>query len=327
MLRSTLRARGDRLRLETRLFAEDGAEISTRKFDSTVNDSFDWQDEVGEAVASDCLAAILDAETRTLHKLDREELTAEKCLLAGIMAWRSFAPEAFVASLEFFEQAIKTNPDLREAYAEAIIVTIAGKTMGLHDLLARFDAQMPDWVARAEAFASESASVDLSLAIARYMTDRDAPAFTRRMTDLLRRAPFDMRVLSYAGWGFLWCGRTQDALDCHVKSLRAGKLSPFYVASLGGAATACAQLNRPEQALNYALQGMELSDTYRTLHGAAAAACAMLDRQEDAEAWMASCLALSPHETISSWKAYNDYGRTEEGERFFAALRKAGMPD
>ena len=149
-LRPTLRTRGDRLRLETRLFAPDGAEISTRKFDGTVQDSFDWQDEVAEAVASDCIATILDAETRALHKRDRTTLTAETCLMAGMMAWRSFAPDAFENALEFFEQAIETNPNLREAYAEAIIVTIAGKTMGLHDLLARFDAQMPDWVAKAE---------------------------------------------------------------------------------------------------------------------------------------------------------------------------------
>ena len=159
------------------------------------------------------------------------------------------------------------------------------------------------------------------------MIDRDAPKLTRNMTDLLRRAPFDMRVLSFAGWGFVWCGRTQDGLDCHAKSLRAGKFNPFYVAALGGAATACAQLGRPEEALIYVHQGLELSDTYRTLHSTAAAACAMLGRQEEAEAWMARCLELSPGESISSWKAYNNYGGSEEGERYFAALKKAGMPD
>jgi hypothetical protein len=34
-----------------------------------------------------------------------------------------------------------------------------------------------------------------------------------------------------------------------------------------------------------------------------------------------------PGRTIATWKAVNDYGGSEGGERYFEGLRRAGMPE
>ncbi|TNF58345.1 MAG: adenylate/guanylate cyclase domain-containing protein, partial [Rhodobacteraceae bacterium] len=111
-LQAVLRARGDRLRLEARLFSPDGSEAWTAKFDGDLSDAFDWQDKVGEDIASELIGITLDTETRRLSGLAPRDMTAEQAFLAGMMTWRSYAPEAFYNALVLHRRAIEANPDL-----------------------------------------------------------------------------------------------------------------------------------------------------------------------------------------------------------------------
>lgn len=327
LLRAVLRARGDRLRLETRLSAPDGQEIWTEKLDGMLANSFEWQDTIGETVVSNSVSAVLDAEVRKIETYDSSSLTAEQCLLMGMMTWRNFEPASFARAAAFQTRAIEDNPDMIPAYAEAIMITVAGKTVGYHESLAQYAARLPEWMAAARRFAGQSPILDLNVAIASYFDDKDAGAFSLKLADILRRAPFDARVLSFGGWGYIWSGRPDLAYDCFEKSLRFGRMNTFYIASLGGAATALLQLGRDEEALSYCKSGMAISTTYATLYSTAAAAYANLGRQKEAEHALARHLELAPDRTLTSWKSYNDYGGSEGGARYFAALKKAGMPE
>ena len=321
-----LRTRGDRLRLEARLFAPGGAEAWAAKFDGDVADAFDWQDKVGEDIASELIGITLDAETRRLAGLSPEDMTAEQAFLAGMMTWRSYAPEAFYNALKLHRRAIAANPDLAPAYAEAIIVMIAGRTLSLKDI-EDFAEDYRRWVAEARRFAGQSVLIDLSLALSDYMEGRDSATAVLRFTDCLRRAPFDARVLSFAGWAFIWAGKADRGLECHLRGIRIGRFSPFYIASLGGAATASVQLGRDAEALAFAERGIEDAPNYATFHSVKAAACAMLGRMDEARVAIRRHMDLAGRESISDWRRYNDYGGSEGGKRYFAALRKAGMPE
>lgn len=321
-----LRARGDRLRLEVRLHTPDQSISWSAKFDSTLDESFEWQDEVGEAVAASVITAVLDGETRRLASTPQADLSAEQCLLAGMMAWRSYSPESFVEALTYHKRAIDLDPDAMLAYGEAIMVTIAGKTVGYHDALAPFAECLPGWRSAAARFAGRNATIDCSLGLAQFMEDGDAETFAVEVSEILRRAPFDPRVLCFGGWSYVWAGKAEKAEDCFRAGLRFGRFGPYYVASLGGIATVCVQTGRPEEALTYCALGIERGPEYATLHTNQAAAFAMLDRMDEARAAMDKSLALAPR-TLSSWKAYNDYGGSEGGARYFAALKKAGMPE
>ena len=53
------------------------------KHDCDLADSFDWQDEVGEAVASEVLGVILQSEGAKLTNLADDDLSAEQSMLKG----------------------------------------------------------------------------------------------------------------------------------------------------------------------------------------------------------------------------------------------------
>lgn len=86
-------------------------------------------------------------------------------------------------------------------------------------------------------------------------------------------------------------------------------------------------LGRDRDAISYAEAGLRYSQDYPALHSARAAAHAMLGESEAASKALAQMQRLEPSDTISKWRSNVDYGGSEGGERYFNALRLAGMPD
>ncbi|MEL6450045.1 MAG: adenylate/guanylate cyclase domain-containing protein [Pseudomonadota bacterium] len=322
-----LRARGDRLRLESRLQNPDGAVIWTHKSNSTLDDAFDWQDAVVTQIADHSIGMILEAETSRIMAVPDDQLTAEQCMLMGIMAWRDFSLSSFVQSVAFHDRAITAKPDLADAYAEGLIVLMAARTMTSNRAILPYLAKVPAWVDAARPLATGHAMLTLAIAIATYVEDQRVIPVKDAVAQSLRLAPFDARVLSFCGWANLWCGQTQDAHDCFIKSLDFGRLGAFYVASIGGAASASLQLGHDEDALAHVEKGLKLSDTYPTFFGVKAAALANLGRLEEARAVLAQYRALEPDRTIKTWQATNNYANSDGGKRYFEGLRLAGLPE
>ncbi|WP_370400846.1 adenylate/guanylate cyclase domain-containing protein [Sulfitobacter sp. JB4-11] len=326
-LRPTLRARGDRLRLETRLHDPDGATIWTHKSDSTLDDAFDWQDAVVSAIADHCIGMILQAETTRIAAIPDDKLTAEQCMLMGIMTWRDFSLDSFVRSAAFHDRAIRAKPDMADAYAEGLMVLMAARTMTSNPNMAPYLAKMSAWVEAGRPIAAGNASLIVSIAIATYMQDLRAIPLKDAVAQALRMAPFDARILCHCGWANLWCGQTQDAFECFRKSMEFGRLGPFFIASVGGAASASHQLGRDKEALSYVEQGLALSDVFPTFFSVKASALAHLDRLEEAKTVLRHYRMLEPDRTIKLWKATNNYGGSEAGKRYFDGLRMAGLPE
>lgn len=326
-LTPALRARGDRLRLETRLLGPNGSAVWTHKSDSSLDDSFDWQDKVVAEITDYASGMIMEAEVNRLTLLPDADLTAEQCLLIGIMAWRTFEMSAFLRSVTFHDRAITANPGLPDAYAEAIIVLCAARTMTGSAELKAYQAKLPGWLEAARPLAAGHANLTIAIAIATYLQDRRTAPLRQSIAQGMRLAPFDPRILSFAGWGNLWSGQIQEALDCFLKSIDMGRIGPFLVSSLGGAATASIQLGDDAAALTYAEQGLALADSYPTFYSTKAAALALQGRIDEAHAVMRHYRTLEPDRSIKQWREVNPYGGTAEAERYFEGLRLAGLPE
>ncbi|MFC6584807.1 adenylate/guanylate cyclase domain-containing protein [Sulfitobacter aestuariivivens] len=145
-LRPVLRARGERIRLETRLYSPAGDTLWTHKSDTTLDEAFDWQDSVIAEIADHCIGLILEAETTRIMALPDEDLTAEQCLLMGIITWRDFGRDSYIRSVQFHERAMIAKPDMADAYAEALIVLQAGRTVTSSDILQEYFDKIPAWI-------------------------------------------------------------------------------------------------------------------------------------------------------------------------------------
>lgn len=326
-LRCTLRSRGDRLRLEARLFDPSGVQIWSKKRNGDLAESFDWQDESSDEIAVDVITTILDAEIARLSSISEAERTAKECLVYGFMQFHLANAESFDASITSYMRAMEKDPSLADAYAEAILTTFAGMTVGLEVVVPFYENHFEGWLQNGRSLGVSNPFLEMSLALADFKVSRDVIPLRNANSRALRSAPSDAHVLHYAGWCSLWSGETSTAYRCFRKfSDQFGNAHPFAAPAMGGAATAAAQLGDCETAISIAQSGLELSKSYPTFFAALAAGYAMSGKLEEANAAMKKYRALVPTRTVSSWKLHNDYGGSEGGERYFEALRQAGLP-
>ena len=326
-LKIVLRTRGDRLRLEVRLFEPMGRQIWSNKYDGNLSESFDWQDTTGEAVSLEVISKLLDAESDRLARIPPQDRTAEECLVEGFMQIRMGDARSFGDSLSSYTLAIEKDPELADAYGEAIWTTYAGMTVGFDSVKPFYKKQFQDWVSRGRRLVGQSTILSVAIALADFQSTRDATPLRNAIAGALRRNPTDANVLSISAWSAIWCGETAIALDCFRKFERFGKFHPYSVPVRGGSALAALQMGNDKLAISVAQEGLKLSSTYPTFHAVLASAYALSRQSDKAAAALAMYRELVPDRTISSWKAMNDYGGSEGGKRYFEGLRMAGLPE
>lgn len=326
-LRATLRSRQERLRLEARLIDSSGNEIWAEKYDGELADSFDWQDRVGEAVASTVLGLIRDVERQQLATKSIEEMSAEECLLYGILDWNVGDAEAVKRSLGFCRSAIEKDPTFIFAYGSALSFLFAGFHAGYKDAVAEFLPYYGEWLEKVSSLPSASAAEEICIALVLYQRHRDETVLRRKINELLRRAPFSALVLTWAGWGWVWLGEPERAIDCFRKFERLGRFHPHSEAVASGVALALVQAGRDEAVIEHAQKALEIMKDYPSLYRTLAAAYGHLGRREDASVMLSQLLRLLPDETISAIRKRSPFVDAPGPQRYFEGLRLAGLPE
>ena len=327
VLDATLRTRGNRLRLEVRLLDPSGAPIWSAKFDGNLEESFDWQDEVGEEVSACAIGLILDTEQRRLAALEAEGMTAADCVLAGILTRADLSAGSMRKSLEFFRRAIATDPNLAQAYAEAINVYRGAANFGYSDVAREFQCHFDNWLAASAPLAAMNSSLDLGHAWIDYTRHQDPAALRSKLEKHLRLSPFDPEILHLCCIRYAILGEPEMALDCYRRFERLGRFSPFREAAAAVAALAHLQLGRDEAAITLARKALAKSRDFSSPYRVIAAANAHLGRREEASEAVSKILQLNPDETVSSIFERLAYAEEPGNRRFREGLRRAGLPE
>jgi adenylate cyclase len=325
-LSQTLRARGDRLRLEVRLTSPEGAPIWSSKHDGDLADVFDWQDQTGEAVASEITGVILQAENTKLSHLDDVEMSAEQLLFKGIMSFTEASESNYVTSLHYMAAAIEKDPSLPLAYGHALVLCMTAHTLH-YKSCAPYLAKIPEWVEASKPLIAQYPLLAVVVASLQYFNDFDETKLRPEIERALICSPFDLDMILWCGWNYVFIGEPLPALECFAKFLKLGRLSPYRVVSLGGAAIANIQAGRFEDALMFADQGLKRSQSFGPLYLNRAAALAHLGRLQEAQAAIQEVFRLEPDCTIKQILGVINYDRTPEGERYLEGLRLAGLPE
>ena len=325
-LTQNLRARGERLRLECRLAAPDGNVIWSAKHDGTLADSFDWQDQIGEAVASDVLGVILNVEGDQLRNIPQQDLTAQQCSLLGKMSFRNQSEENFVTSIGYHALAIEKDPNFGLAYANALFETAGSRTLHF-ETTRKFAAKMPEWTTAARRVQGSSPLLDVALACVDYQNDFDASRLRPVIERAVLRAPFDVEVLNACAWAYIWMGDPIPALSLFETFRKLGRLSPYWNVALAGSAAALVQSGRFEEAIKLAQKTVRGAPDYRSPYMSLASAFAHLGEKDEATKAVREILRIDKTASISNIRATSSYGGTPEGERYLEGLRLAGLPE
>ena len=325
-LKSTLRNSGDTIRFEARLTAPDGTPVWNRKYDGSLGNVFDWQDETGADAASRVSAAVLDMElARILRKTD-DSLSGEDWMLKA--ATMTDGSRAAVSGLfDCTTHAIEKNPDLSYAYELALAMMAAASSFGYTDIVARYQPLLPEWLARARELSTGTPAFQAILALFSYVQSGDVEAARKDVASNLRNLPFDPDALLFTGYVFNFIGEAQNALECFDKFHTIARHHHYAPPAHNGAGAARVMVGRYEDALVHLNEANRLASGYVAAYRWRAAALAHLGRLEEAREMLAQHDALLPGQTIASVRAGSRYVINDATDRYFDGLRLAGMPD
>ncbi len=118
VLEGSLRRQGERLRISAHLIdTTAGYKVWARRFDLEMKDVFTVQDEISLSIANALKITLLEKQNNGLVKRYTENMDAYAAYLKGRHFWAKRTPDAVTKAVEFYEEALRHDPDYAPAYA------------------------------------------------------------------------------------------------------------------------------------------------------------------------------------------------------------------
>ncbi|MER8961468.1 BTAD domain-containing putative transcriptional regulator [Mesorhizobium sp. M0701] len=331
VVEGSVRRAGDRLRIAGQLIdTSTGAYLWADRFDGTLAEVFDLQDQVASSIVGAITPKMEEAEIERAKRKPTESLDAYDYYLRGLAAFdRTITSRSAIDdALRLFMKAIDRDPEFAIAHARAARCYATRKSNG--------------WmVDRAEEIA-------------------EATRLARRAVELGRD---DAIALSYGGYvlGYVG-GDLDDSAACIDRALA---LNPNLAAALGVSSWVRACLGEPGKAIEHAALAMRLSPldprlfawqfntglahfcaghyddavawagkslrhqpNYVSAMRVVAAGHALAGRLTEAQQMMARLCEFDPSLRLSNLaEVLPPFYRPDDRSRYIEGLRKAGLPD
>ncbi|HEX7173900.1 MAG TPA: tetratricopeptide repeat protein [Pyrinomonadaceae bacterium] len=118
VLEGSVRKSGDKLRITVQLInASDGYHLWSERYDRQMKDIFDVQDEITMAVVDALRVKLLGEDKAALLKRYTDNTEAYELYLKGRYFYNKYTAEDLQKGIEYFERAIKKEPEYAPAYA------------------------------------------------------------------------------------------------------------------------------------------------------------------------------------------------------------------
>jgi TolB-like protein len=328
VLEGSVRKSANRVRITGQLIdATTGAHLWAERFEGTLDDIFELQDQVAASVVGAIAPQMERAEIERAKRKPTENLNAHDYYLRGMANLHLGTREAIDGALPLFEQAIKFDPDFAPAYAMAAWYHVWRKVNGWMTDHPRETAEGARLARRAVELGREDA-VALTRAghaLAHLAGDLDGGIA------LLDRAVM-LNPSHAAAWflgGFLrvWNGEHDSAIEHFTRAMRLSPLDPESYRMQAGMAMAHMFEGRLDAAASWADKSFRDLPSFLLVAAIVAASHALTGRTEEARRAMDHLRALDPSLRISNLRDWLPIQRAEDLAIFADGLRKAGLPE
>jgi adenylate cyclase len=319
VLEGSVRRGGDRVRVTAQLIdAESGAHLWADRFDGSLEDVFDLQDQVATVVAGVIEPTLQAAETaRSAHR-PTADLTAYDLYLrafAMYSASRTRIPQA----LALLEQAIACDPNYGPALALAAYCLMHLVSDGAAPDQAESRQKGIEFAHRALVFARDDPNTMAEAAFSLACFGEDIGAMTALVDRALAFNPSYARGWHNSGFLRLWAGQTDLAIEHAGRALR---LSPRAQAGMSSYLIGAALFfsKHFEQAVPRLRVATEDNPLFPTPYRFLAACYAHMGLLDEARATLARLGAITPELVPAYPLPFRD---PEHRELYYSGLRLA----
>jgi TolB-like protein len=328
VLEGSVRKAGDKLRVTAQLIQTDGGKhVWGHRYDGTLDDIFDFQDQITETIVGTIEGMFQRAEAERVGQKRPESMEAYDYLLRGLAYMNRLTPEDTHTALQYFYKAIEKDAGYGRAYAYAFWCY-------------RREVQEKGMVLSKEDQAEAIRLMDTGL-----KADKDDPIVLWQAATLknyferdfegalvLLDRSFAIDPNSPRAWNSsaeIYCnmGDGETARKHAEHAIRISPRNPTHWVSYKEIAAANLQAMCYQEAADAARKALALNRYYVPAHLILAASCAHLGRLDEARAAIKRSLERNPELTIARLPELFPIARYKNLDAYLEGLRKAGLPD
>ena len=328
VLEGSVRKAANRVRITGQLIdAMTGAHLWAERFEGTLDDIFELQDQVTASVVGNIAPQLERAEIERAKRKPTENLNAYDYYLRGMSHLNQGTREAIDEALPLFEKAIELDPSYASAYGTAAWCHFWRKVNGWMVDPAREIAEGTRLARRGVELGRDDA-VALTRsghALAHLADDLDGGIA------LLDRAVMLNPNLA-AAWflgGYLrvWLGESDSAIEHFERAMRLSPLDPETYRMQAGMAAAHLFAGRFDAASAWAQKASRDLPSFLMVAGIAAASPTLAGRLDEGRRAKDHLRRLDPTFRISSLGNWLPIRRANDLAIFADGLRRAGLPE
>lgn len=327
VVEGSVRRAGHRMRITAQLIdAVENKHLWAERFDRNVEDIFELQDEVTQAIVLAIEPTLAITERQRASRKPPESLDAWECHQRALRHLYGYTPEDCRLALGFSEKAIDLDPSFSSAHAGLAFTLYYYVLMG-------FCEDRDHQLKRALEAAKTAVSLDpndpfAQVALGRVHTiggNHDA-AIEACDTALALNPSFANAHFGRAH--SLWhAGRPREGIESHDAAIRLSPRDPLMWAFLASKAIALIMLERYEEAIEYSKRAQRQPNAGTFSYAAEVSGLGQLGREEDARDAVQRLLKHNSSASTQFFRRALPVTHRVSRERFFGGLLKAGLPD
>jgi adenylate cyclase len=234
IVEGSVRKTANRVRISAQLIdVGTGAHIWAERYDRAIEDVFDVQDEVTNAIVATLPGQIEKAVVEHTGRKRTENMTAYDCLLRGNRHYHLFTRDNLLEAKRLYQKAVELDPQFAQAYSRLADTYNSLSTLGL-----KTDATLADTLEIAhKAVALDNADnwarLALAWALVRWEQFDEAEVQFEKALALNRN---DADCICRIAHGFVCLGRAEEGLELISQAMHLNPLHPnIYHIILGNA--------------------------------------------------------------------------------------------
>jgi TolB-like protein/class 3 adenylate cyclase/tetratricopeptide (TPR) repeat protein len=328
VLEGSVRKAGNKVRITGQLIdASTGSHLWADRFDGSLEDIFDLQDEVTTSVIGAISPKLEQAEIERAKRKPTEKLAAYDYFLRGMANIYQGTKQANLEALQNFQQAISVDENFATAYGMCAYCYVWRKANGWVVDRERETAEA-ERLARTAARLGTDDPVALSqagfaLAFVVGALD-DGTALIDRALVLNTNLAMAWR---FSGYVRVFLGDPDLAIDHLERAIRLSPLDPLIFIVQNGIVLAHFFAVRYEEALSWAQRTLRQNPNYVAAIIMAAVSAAMVGRDDEVRKTVGRLHQIDPTSGISNFAHMWPLRRPEDLAAFDSGLRLTGLPE
>jgi adenylate cyclase len=327
VLEGSVRKAGGRLRVNAQLIdADNGAHVWADRYDGALDDVFEFQDRITEAIVGIIEPNVLRAEIERARRKRPDSLDAYDLYLQAASHFGSMMPEDLVNAIPLLERALKIDPHYAPAHA---FMAVALETRFARAGFSKADAEASERHARAAVAYGPDDSTALAMAsLPLMMVAHDFEAASSAVKRALDINPSCALALFFGGQAHAYGGDHALAEDYATRALRLSPLDPQSFMALNALGFVRALAGRLDEAVSFFSQAVQANPRFSTLYIFQAAALAHAGRADEAATAASRLIAMQPEFHLSSFRRFaSGFCRKDMLDWLTAGILKAGLPE